>query len=666
MSKHNEQDRRAGPGSAEGGDRRKAPRWGGEDRRKKPSERRGFEKFWGPVLDFVRRQRRVDPFRFHIAIAVIVFSAMGMGYSVSTTLSQQAEHKSLAALPKATLTQFQTALDQKRVAAIIDHEVNDGTLMSPSVAKVTEIRLKDGSRQTINTPLLSNETVQKIIYERALRDGIDFKKGLEHGGARNRFMDFLSLVLTLVCVVAVLFLMQRAMTDMIAGKSFKPKGSNEEIDFSDIVGYEDVKREFREVVNQMKKSRAFAKQGIKAPKGVLLTGSPGVGKTMFAKALANECGATFMYATGSDFVEMYVGVGAKRARSLFAQARLESPTVIFIDEIDALGARDAYGMDSERLSTINQMLAEMDGFSENDQILIVGATNYPEKLDAAMTRPGRFDKKISIPQPDAPTREGILKRYLKDVKVSEDFDFQGLAMRSAGMSGAELKNWVSEAKNLALRDSDGEHFVVDRRKMDEAQEILLMGFSERQGNAKERDRVAVHELGHALIGHLLCPAFEVDKVALTGRGGALGFTMNRPLEEKSLYLESELKGQIAGLLGGRAAEQVYFGNVSSGAGDDLARANEIARKMVCDLGMGPSNPLVTFKVNPQAGQPIPDKAQADIASILGEQYEVALAILGDHKQWLVDAKARLMEKKTLNNAELFEGLPTPASREKLH
>lgn len=633
--------------------------------RKKPSERHWLIRPFASVWGFMKKQRKVDAFRFHTVIALLLFSSLGLGIFFTGVTTQSREYQEVAALPKATLTEFQQALEQKKVRSVIEHELSDGTIMKPSLTRVSEIVLADGSRKTINSKLLANETVQKAIYERALKDNIDFKKGKQHGGASNRFLDFLSMIMTLACMVMVLFLFQRGMGDFLTGKNFNPKVSNENIDFSDIVGYEDVKREFREVVNQMKKSKSFAKQGIKAPKGILLTGSPGVGKTMFAKALANECGANFMYATGSDFVELYVGVGAKRARGMFAQARMNSPTVIFIDEIDALGARDAYGMDSERLATINQMLAEMDGFSENDQVLVVGATNYPDKLDAAMMRPGRFDKKISIPQPDAPTREGILKRYLKDVTVAEDLDYQGLALRSAGMSGAELKNWVSEAKNLALRESDGVSFIVDKSKMDQAQEILLLGFSERQGNAKERERVAVHELGHALIGHLLCPSLEVDKVALTGRGGALGFTMNRPLEEKSLYLESELKGQIAALLGGRAAEQVYFGEVSSGAGDDLMRVNDIARKMVCDLGMGPGSPLQTFKVNTAAGQSVPEKAQEDIALILSAQYELAIALLTEHREWLEDAKARLMKRGSLDNAALFEGLEIPAAR-RLH
>lgn len=612
---------------------------------------------------FVKKQSKVDPFRF-VVVLLFITLASGMGaFAGFNGYKQHSEYDEINKFSKMTLTEFKSALDKKTIASITDHQLNNGSFMSPSLINLSEIVLKDGSHKVMTSTLLSNETVQKILYEHGLSDGIDFKRGLKHGENRNLIMDLLSTIFTIGLLVLLLLFFQRAMSDILVGKNFNPKTSNEDVDFTDIVGYEEVKREFREVISQMKKAKHFSKQGIKAPKGILLTGSPGVGKTMFAKALANECGANFMYATGSDFVELYVGVGARRARSMFANARVNSPTVIFIDEIDALGSRDAYGMDSERLSTINQMLAEMDGFSENEQVLIVGATNYPDKLDPAMLRPGRFDKKINIPQPDASTREGILKYYLKDVEVADDVDLKNFALRSGGMSGAELKNWVAEAKNLALRDSDGHHFIVDKKKMDQAQEILLLGFSERAGNETEKERVAIHELGHALIGHLLnSKNFHVDKVALTGRGGALGFTMNRPLEDKSIYLESELRSQIASLLAGRAAELVYFGEVSSGAGDDLMRANEIARKMVCDLGMGSHLPLLTFKINPNIGQSLPVKVEEDIALVLSEQYQAAIDLLNSHRHWLEETKEQLMTKGMLDHDELFAHLKKDEER----
>jgi|SRR5476651_493400 len=610
------------------------------------------------AVRFIARQWRADKLRFG---AFTVIAAMGLAAMGSVVISQAVEssqYQALAHMKPELLSDFNKQLLAGNVKTVTSHVANDGSLMSPHVSRFMQIDLKNGEKRIIRSELLENEASKKALYEQALKQNIEFKQGLHAGDSSNRLMDFVFFILYIASFVVVMLLIQRAASDLLVGKNFKPKAVNDTINFDDIIGYDEVKREFRETIEQLKKAKAFARQGIKAPKGILLTGAPGVGKTMFAKALANECGANFLYATGSDFVEMYVGVGARRARSLFATARQNSPTVIFIDEIDALGARDAFGMDSERLSTINQLLAEMDGFSENGEVLVIGATNHPDKLDAAMRRPGRFDKIINVPMPDAKTREGILARSLVGVDLHENLDLSALALRSTGFSGAQLKNWAAEAKNLALRESDGESLSISQSVMERAQEIILMGYSQTKPTKKEEELVAYHELGHALVAKRLCPNVVVDKVAAAGRGAALGFTFNRPLEEQNLASEPQMLGEIAALLGGRAAEEIFMHEISSGSSNDLERANALANHLVCTLGFGASNPLMTFKPTP-ANSTLPESMRQDIQKILIEQYARAKGVIIADREWMSETKRRLMETGMLNEQELFGHLGEP-------
>jgi cell division protease FtsH len=606
---------------------------------------------------FLVRQWRADKLRFGTFAFLAFLGASAMGSYVGQQLTESAQYRQLAQLPTETLNAFNQQLETGKVKAIVSHVANDGSMMSPHLSRFVEIDLKDGSRKIIRSELLDNEAAKKALYDQALRQNIEFKQGLRAGDTSNRLMDFVFFILYIASFVAIMLVIQRAASDFLVGKNFNPKAVNEDINFDDIVGYEEVKREFRETIQQLKKAKSFAQQGIKAPKGILLTGSPGVGKTMFAKALANECQANFLYATGADFAELYVGVGARRARSLFATARQNSPSVIFIDEIDALGARDSFGMDSERLATINQLLAEMDGFSENGEVLVIGATNHPDKLDPAMRRPGRFDKIINIPLPNAEAREGILARSLTGVALDSAIDLRALALRSTGFSGAQLKNWAAEAKNLALRESDGKSLRIDQGVMERAQEIILMGYSQTKPTKKEEELVAFHELGHALVSKRLCPNVIVDKVAAAGRGAALGFTFHRPLEEQNLASETEMLGEIASLLGGRAAEEIFMRDVSSGSANDLERANALAQHMVCTLGFGASNPLMTFKQNAIGGTQMPESMRQDIQKILREQYGRAKAVIQADEAWMRTTKERLVERGMLGEEELFGDLP---------
>lgn len=617
------------------------------------SNENGTFGFFFKTLRWARKQSKIDPFRFWMVLSLFGVAILGVGSGVLTHYEQRNEYISVSSLNPVTLAEFQSYLDKKEIEEVVQHVANDGTLISPSTTRLTEIVLRDGTRKVLNSSNLANETVQKSLYEKALSDQIKFSDGLKHGGKQNRVADFLFFFLYIAAFVVLFLMIQRAASDLLVGKNFNPKTADPDMDFDDIVGYEEVKREMREVLEQLKNSSAFSAKGMSPPKGILLTGAPGVGKTMFAKAMANEFDAKFLYATGSDFVEMYVGVGARRARAIFQEARMSAPAIIFIDEIDALGARDSYGMDSERLSTINQMLAEMDGLNENKQILVIGATNHPDKLDSALLRPGRFDKKINIPNPDLSTRKGILEKYLAGVDVAEDVDLNALARQTPGHSGAELKNLVAEAKNIAHRRNPNTTKVfVDKAAFDEAHEVVLLGHSIREPSTRERELVAVHELGHALVAHVLCPHLEVGKVVVGGRGAALGFTLQLPIEEKLLYTKTELEGQISALLAGRAAEEVFFGDVSNGASDDLVKAYHLAVRMVCEYGMRGSLSIHKAQ-NPSGGWAFPQEIQEKIDALLSERIEAARTIIRERGEWMRRNKDLLLDKGTLFKEELF-------------
>lgn len=611
-----------------------------------------------PASFLVRAWRRlkrfaaIDPVRFAVLFVFLSICLGQGGWFLWDFYQQRREADAVLALPHWTPAQMNQALETERVRSVVSHALNTGSLISPKVTRYSEARLADGSRFIMESSTLAQEPLQKALFERALRSPIEFSEGLNHQQGLNRLLDFLSFLLYVGSFVALFMIVQRAATDLLVGKNFRLGGHDEQISFDDIIGYEEVKRELREVLDQLSSAKKYASQGVKAPRGILLTGAPGVGKTMFAKALANLHNAKFLYATGADFVELYVGTGARRARALFKEARADSPAVIFIDEIDALGARDQWGMDSERLSTINQMLSEMDGMIENGQVLVIGATNHPEKLDPALLRPGRFDKKIHIPNPDLPTREGILRKHLSDSGMDPALDLRAFALRSQGMSGAELKNWAAEAKNLALRESSGDSARVSASHLERAQEILLLGVSEREASSKELERVAFHELGHALAAHRLCPHLEVAKVSVGGRGLALGFTMQIPIEEKSLHTQSEMLAQIATLLAGRAAEQVMLGDVSNGSADDLEKASALALRMASSFGMGPSSGLLVSKPSPSTGS-LPQAALDDARRILDDQFQVALDLIESESDWMRQSSKLLLERGSLGREELF-------------
>ncbi|WP_224982662.1 ATP-dependent zinc metalloprotease FtsH [Geomonas agri] len=368
------------------------------------------------------------------------------------------------------------------------------------------------------------------------------------------------------------------------------------ITFEDVAGIEEAKDELEEIISFLKDPKKFTKLGGRIPKGVLLMGPPGTGKTLLARAIAGEAGVPFFSISGSDFVEMFVGVGASRVRDLFVQGKKSAPCIIFIDEIDAVGRHRGAGLGGghdEREQTLNQLLVEMDGFESNEGVILIAATNRPDVLDPALLRPGRFDRQVVVPRPDVKGREMILKVHTKKTPLAPDVDLGVVARGTPGFSGADLSNVVNEAALLAARK---EKSMVEMIDFDDAKDKVLMGVERRSMviSDEEKKNTAYHEAGHTLIAKLIPGADPVHKVSIIPRGRALGVTMQLPIEDKHSYSRESLLDRIAVLLGGRVAEEIIFNSMTTGAGNDIERATDIARKMVCEWGMSEKLGPVSF------------------------------------------------------------------------
>lgn len=598
-------------------------------------------------------------------VFLVLLGVLGvMGIATSQTMSwlrqQQdvAQYNRVSNMPELGLNSIFASIEAKKVKALVSHDLSRQGVTGSAVATYIEVVFKDGSSASMEVVPEIKETMWKGFVDLAKQQQVVIKEGYKV----FRPIPYKSLADGFAWIslgILGFLLLHRKMVDGASKQVFQAKNRDKSIRLSDVIGYGDVKREMREVMDQLLRSEEYMAQGIKPPRGVIFTGDPGVGKSMMAKAMANELDADFFYCTGADFAEMYVGVGPKRVKELFSNARKSKVAFIFIDEIDALGSRQALGHDSERQATINQMLAELDGVQENGQILVLGATNHVDRMDPALLRPGRFDKQIHIPLPDHATRRGILEKYLGTVKILGAVDLNGLAHRTAGFSGAQLRAMVNESKNLALRDVQGKDdktVRVSQELLERAQEIAILGISEIRSEGDEAKRIAIHELGHALAGYLYCPDIHIEKVTTIGRGGALGYTLSRPLTEGALKTESELRGDICMMLAGRAAEDVMFGSVSSGAVDDLRRANSVARKMVCQLGMGKRVGLVTPMDAVAQGHPAPAHVDEDVRALLDEIYAQAKAMIHEHSQWMIDRATRLLDSGLLGHEALFSGV----------
>ena len=435
--------------------------------------------------------------------------------------------------------------------------------------------------------------------------------------------------------------------------------------FRDVAGVDEAKEELMELVDFLKQPKKYTEIGGKIPKGALLVGPPGTGKTLLARAVAGEAGVPFFRISGSDFVEMFVGVGASRVRDLFKSAREKAPCIIFIDELDAIGKSrmNNLGGNDEREQTLNQLLVEMDGFDNEKGLIILAATNRPDVLDPALLRPGRFDRQIAVDKPDVKGREEILRLHSKNVKIDSSVDFDALAHATSGFAGADLANIVNESALLAVRAG---RKVVLMEDFDEAIEKTLVGLKKKSRVVKETERkiVAYHETGHALVAAFTPGSDPVHKITIIPRGvGALGYTLQRSEDEQFLYGKKELLGQIDVLLGGRAAEEIVFGEVSTGAANDLVRATDIAKKMITDYGMSDKFKNVTLGksgrgyggAEPELVREFSEETQRyvdeEIARTMEARYQTAMDILKKHSGLLEYVAQRLLEKETMDGNE---------------
>ncbi|MGC9325260.1 MAG: ATP-dependent zinc metalloprotease FtsH [Desulfomonilia bacterium] len=496
--------------------------------------------------------------------------------------------------------------------------------------------------------------------------------------------DILSWVFPILLFVGIWYFFIRRMASQQPG--FMSLGKNKakiyvedelKVTFDDVAGVDEAKQELVEVIDFLKNPDKFTELGGKIPKGILLVGPPGTGKTLLAKAVAGESKVPFFSLSGSDFVEMFVGLGAARVRDLFVQAKQKAPCIIFIDELDALGKARGMGTmggHDEREQTLNQLLVEMDGFDPKVGVILMAATNRPEILDPALLRPGRFDRHILVDRPDKTGREQILKVHLKYIKAVPDLDVERLANMTPGMVGADLANLVNEAALLAVRRGKKE---VGMSEFEEAVERIVAGLEKKNRliNAKEREIVAHHEMGHAIVAMSLPGTDPVHKISIIPRGiAALGYTMQVPTQDRFLMSRTELLGKIASLLGGRAAEEIVFGDISTGAHNDLSRATDIAKSMVKEYGM--SDGLGQVYLSHDKRSPYLDMGtqgrsdyseatavaiDSEVKDIISRQYGIARDILREKKDILIKGARLLLEKEKIEGEEIKKLLETPES-----
>jgi len=446
--------------------------------------------------------------------------------------------------------------------------------------------------------------------------------------------------------------------------------------FKDVAGIEEAKEELQEIIDFLKDPQKFQKLGGRIPKGVLLVGPPGTGKTLLARAIAGEANVPFFSISGSDFVEMFVGVGASRVRDLFEQGKKNAPCIIFIDEIDAVGRHRGAGLGGghdEREQTLNALLVEMDGFESNEGVILIAATNRPDVLDPALLRPGRFDRRVVVPRPDIKGREEILRVHTRKVPISDDVDLSLLARGTPGFSGADLANLVNEAALWAARQNRKLVIMAD---FEMSKDKVLMGVERKSMilSEEEKKNTAYHEAGHALVAAKTPTADPLHKVTIIPRGMALGLTMQLPIDDKHTYTKEYLEGTLAVLMGGRLAEEIFLGHITTGAGNDIERATEIARKMVCDWGMSDLGPL-SFGKKEEAiflGREIAQHRDysedtaihidQEVRRIVTAAYERGRSIITSNRDVLERIAAALLEREVLDANELkllLEGKPLP-------
>ena len=560
---------------------------------------------------------------------------------------------------KVTFNEFQDHIDNDEVVKV---KLKDRS-------NLIEGELTDGTKIKVQFPGEFGDELTTMITE--AEPTIEFESDPEKQSFwAGLFYSLLPVIVLVGVFLFVLNMMQgggRGVMQFGKAKARKFSKDEPQVTFEDVAGADEAIEELREIKDFLQEPKKFQAMGAKIPKGVLLYGPPGTGKTLLARAVAGEAGAPFFSISGSDFVEMFVGVGASRVRDLFEQAKTAAPAIIFVDEIDAVGRHRGAGMGGghdEREQTLNQLLVEMDGFDVTTGVILIAATNRPDILDPALLRPGRFDRQIAVGVPDIAGREKILEVHAKGKPLDKDIELATVARRTAGFSGADLANLMNEGALLAARR---EKPTIGQSELDEAMERVIAG-PERKTNVmsdRERRIIAYHESGHAIVGQVLQHTDPIHKVTIIPRGRALGYTLSLPVQDKFLHSQSELCDLMAMALGGRAAEELVFGDITSGASDDIKKVTSIARSMVMQYGMSTSlGPRLfggdreeVFQGMNQGGEvPYSDEVAAhidtEINRLIDVAHQEAIAILTHHRATLDELANELMERESLDEDEL--------------
>jgi len=559
-------------------------------------------------------------------------------------------------------SEFQKALKEGRVGEI--------TILSNTITG--QIAIKDDKSGRIEDKKFKTVIVNPDIVKQLEQYSVTYTGEIEN----TFFKDLLSWVLPLVIFIGIWFFLIRRLGHqaqsqaMSIGKS-KAKVymvKDNKITFKDVAGVDEAKEELNEVIEFLKTPEKFSRVGGRIPKGILLVGPPGTGKTLLAKAVAGEANVPFFWMSGSDFVEMFVGVGAARVRDLFNQAKEKAPCIIFVDELDALGKARGMGLTGghdEREQTLNQLLAEMDGFDTKQGVMLVAATNRPEILDPALLRAGRFDRQVLVDKPDKKGREEILKIHVRKVRMEKEVDLEKIAGMTPGFAGADLENIVNEAALLTARRGKEK---VTMAEFQEAIERIVAGLEKKNRliNEKERKIVAYHEIGHAMVALALPETEPVEKISIIPRGiSALGYTLQMPTEDRYLMSKTELLNRIAVLLGGRASEEITFGDITTGASNDIGRATDIARHMVTQYGMNANLGQIAYEKQVQSllmpmqsmnekdySEQTAREIDCEIRKIIDRQYSRAKFILNHYNEAVVKAAEMLLEKETIQGSDL--------------
>lgn len=567
------------------------------------------------------------------------------------------------------------------------HDLTTGELIQEMAKEnVTEITITPKSSESIYyvegklegydekesfTSKVISEEINTITDYAKAQDIKEYKTNKDPGSSNFLYVVVNILPIIVLAVLAYLLFIKLAAGNnksMDFGRSrAKLSEDGGQTRFSDVAGLKEEKEEVQELIDFLKNPKKFQRLGARIPKGVLLVGPPGTGKTLLAKAVAGEANVPFYYISGSDFVELFVGVGASRVRDMFKQAKQSAPCLIFIDEIDAVGRQRGTGLGGghdEREQTLNQLLTEMDGFGANEGIIIIAATNRPDVLDPALLRPGRFDRQVTVNLPDSKEREEILEVHARNKVFSSDVNLENVSQRTPGFSGADLENLLNEAALLAVR-RDKDAITMD--EIDEATDRVLLGPAKtsRRITDKEKKLVAIHEAGHAVIGIKLQDAQEVHKITIIPRGMAGGYTMMLPKEEKiGIMTKDELVAQITGLLGGRASEETFMGEITTGASDDLKRATKIARSMVTEYGMSDLGPIQLeqkqegvflgrdYAKSRDFSDQVALEIDKEVRKILEECYKEAKKLLSKHETLVLLIADALMENETLTKEQI--------------